>query len=156
MKDRFTISEITKSLLIPRERFKEWLLRGYIKGSIKEPQGSSRTLHYYSLSDAVIISVFKKMLDIGVSRNVAKLCIWSWFENPGFVMADDAKYMAFIKWPAGSKQRSPGRIVSRQDANESFNSLFVDVFDGDPFESIHLIDLEAIRTNVVKRLSLIA
>lgn len=162
MKDRFSIGEVIKALNIPRERFKEWVLRGYVKASIQEPQGS-RKLSFYSISDILIIAIFKKLIESGISRNVAKLSSWTLYSNKSHLSAG-TKFFAFFTYPIGIKGNGPiYRAISEEDSQKPFNTLFVDFSDVDgmdksnvvKFNLLTIIDFESIRGEVYERLSLI-
>lgn len=58
----FSLKEVTDGLQIPRERFKEWVLRGFVTASIQQKQGS-RTFNSYSVSDLYYIAFFKHLIE---------------------------------------------------------------------------------------------
>jgi hypothetical protein len=66
----FSTLEICRALHIPRERLREWIIRGYIKPSIKEASGSG-TKSIFSRWDVYSIALFMELIESGYSREVA-------------------------------------------------------------------------------------
>jgi len=63
MKNEFTLKEVLEATEIPRERFNEWLLRKYIKPSIKKKMGK-RTIRTYTRNDVYGIGLFLDLIKI--------------------------------------------------------------------------------------------
>lgn len=57
MKEQFTIKQAVTITQVPRERLKEWLLRGYIRPSIAAGVGAGRS-NLYSRIDLYVIALF--------------------------------------------------------------------------------------------------
>lgn len=67
----FQMIDVIKALDIPRERFKDWLMRGYIYGSIYVEKGT-RTFKNYSQLDVYRIALFKHLVqNVRIPREVA-------------------------------------------------------------------------------------
>lgn len=80
-KTEYQLKEVLNALDIPRERFREWLLRGYIKPSIQKAQGT-RIINKYSLRDVYGIALFKHLIEKGhFPRNEAAKFVTEWFEQ---------------------------------------------------------------------------
>ena len=63
MKNNFIIKDVITILAIPRERFKEWVFRGYIKPSLQKAEGTG-TKNIYSRFDLYAIKLFDLLLNI--------------------------------------------------------------------------------------------
>jgi hypothetical protein len=69
--DKFKMIDVMEALDIPRERFKDWLMRGYITASIYIEKGK-RTFKHYSRLDIYRIALFKHLVQsVRVPREVA-------------------------------------------------------------------------------------
>jgi DNA-binding transcriptional MerR regulator len=67
----YSTFDIAKKMGIPRERLREWIQRGFISPSIAQAKGVG-TRNRFSLSDLIIIELFRELLDRGFSREEAK------------------------------------------------------------------------------------
>ena len=68
--EQYEIGQVIEILKIPRERFKDWGLKGFIGASIREKQGK-RTHSMYTRQDIYKIGLFKRLQRSGLSRAVA-------------------------------------------------------------------------------------
>lgn len=69
----FTSTEVLSILELETERLRQWIKMDYIKPSIAAT--GSGTKNYFSKVDVCKIGVFKKIVDIGLNRWVAKRII---------------------------------------------------------------------------------
>ena len=63
----YTTFEICKKMGIRKERFREWIDRGYIKPSIQKASGRG-TKNLFSKNDLYTIALFNYLIDRGFSR----------------------------------------------------------------------------------------
>ena len=71
--DTFSTLQIEKGLEIPRERLREWIIRGFIKPSHPSPGQGIKT--EFSRLDVYKVALFRNLIDLGISRKVAGLYI---------------------------------------------------------------------------------
>lgn len=60
--DEYSIKDVVITLDIPRERLKEWINKGFVKGSIERLQGR-RTITNYTRLDIYSIALFKYLIE---------------------------------------------------------------------------------------------
>lgn len=70
MKTSYTTFDIEKALKIPKERLREWIIRGYVKPSVQQATGQG-TKALFSLNDVYGIALFRRLIDSGFSRESA-------------------------------------------------------------------------------------
>ena len=69
----YKLKEVLKALDIPRDRFNDWLSRGYIEATIQEKRGK-RVIKSYNTIDVYSIAFFKHLVEIlSVQRDYAKV-----------------------------------------------------------------------------------
>lgn len=66
----FTSPQVRKVFGIKKERLRQWIKRGYIQPSVR-PSSGPGTDNIFSYSDIFSISLFKKMIDLGLNRWIA-------------------------------------------------------------------------------------
>jgi hypothetical protein len=69
----FSTLQIEKGLKIPRERLREWIIRGFIKLSHPSPGQGIKT--EFSRLDVYKVALFRNLIDFGIHRKVAKVYI---------------------------------------------------------------------------------
>ncbi len=73
MKTTFDLKEILEALKIPRDRFNDWLSRGYIKPSIRTQRGN-RVIKSYTIEDIYTIVFFQHLTEtMNMQREFAKI-----------------------------------------------------------------------------------
>ena len=72
--DCYTTKYVCEQLNIKPERIAEWKKQKYIKSSVLEGRGYK---NLYSIKDFILIESFKKLVDIGIKRNLAAKIIKS-------------------------------------------------------------------------------
>lgn len=81
MEDIFQLKDVLRVLEVPRERFNEWMMKGYISSSVETKRGA-RVFREYTKSDIYSIAVFKKMIEnCSISREVASIASKAWKKN---------------------------------------------------------------------------
>lgn len=80
MKDEYTTFDIIKKLNIPRERLRQWMVRGYIEPSIRKADGV-RIKALFSREDVYKIALFKKLIELGFNRQRASRFIKSFWSD---------------------------------------------------------------------------
>lgn len=172
MHENFTclIGDVVSILAVPRERLKDWILRGYISASIQEQQGK-RTLNRFTYFDLVMIDTFRFLLSASFSRKQAKFCVDLLRMDINGLLDPTTRFVAFFKWPIGprhfpnwpNKKSQNGqitpqaqyRIIADQDVKKTFETLFINFTDVTPpfgrvvrlipFEFLHIINFRELR-----------
>jgi len=142
MKEEFTIKNIVDALGIPRERFKEWVYRGFIKPSIEQADGVG-TKNIYSRTDVYGVALLDGLIQNGFKREVAKRCVRLLLSQ---TKHERKKYLVF-------------RIVNKEGEGVPYISLeswdddsVYDFLKFDEWSYIHIVKFEEIRNKVDKTL----
>ena len=69
VKQNYSTLDIVKALEIPRERFREWLTRGYVKPQ-KPARGHGRPA-VFTIEDVWMVALFRNLIESGYKRDVA-------------------------------------------------------------------------------------
>lgn len=69
MEEIYSTLDIVKALNIPRERLRDWMIRGFIKPSL--PSTRQGTIAIFTKSDVFGVALFKKLIERGFKREVA-------------------------------------------------------------------------------------
>lgn len=72
--DEYDIKDIVKIFKVPRERLRNWISLGYLKPSVQVSNARGRSpqsRHLFSSCDMKKMLLFIRLLDIGLSRDVA-------------------------------------------------------------------------------------
>jgi hypothetical protein len=81
MPEEFTVKNIVESLEIPRERFNEWVFRGYIKATVKKADGLG-TKNIYNRVDIYGVALFKHLIEnVRLPREDASRFIDKWVKS---------------------------------------------------------------------------
>ncbi|RJQ70854.1 MAG: hypothetical protein C4519_19795 [Desulfobacteraceae bacterium] len=153
MKDRFLIGEVIRVLGIPRERLKEWQLRGFITPSIQSQQGA-RVLHSYTFFDMVVIKTFDQLITRGLNRKWASWCVMNMYDFEKELLSDDTRFMVFYNYPESATARPPFSIISKELTKKSFYELFMqDViqWEEETFDDALILNFDRIRRFVHER-----
>lgn len=166
MKQEFTIKDIVAILSIPRERFKEWVFRGYIRPSIKKAQGPGDK-NLYSRLDLYAIRLFDYLVKNGFHRREASFMVNRLFKSlkpESLDQPNNILMLAFFRRPIGNKTLkkrgtkgpyltpegklrsdkglAPGmRIITDEDLEKSFSTLFLTFDDAKLGEQYHTEEL---------------
>jgi hypothetical protein len=69
IEDLYSTLDIVKALNIPRERLRDWMVRGFIKPSL--PSTGKGTISIFTKADVFGVALFKKFIEKGFKREVA-------------------------------------------------------------------------------------
>jgi DNA-binding transcriptional MerR regulator len=69
VRDQFSTLDIVKALDIPRERLREWLVRGYVRPSVSAEGQGTRAI--FTRTDVYTVALFRRLLEIGFRREEA-------------------------------------------------------------------------------------
>jgi hypothetical protein len=165
MKEEFTIKDIIQILAIPRDKFKEWVFRNYIKPTQKaEGPGYSNK---YSRLDLYAIKIFDDLVKNGFHRRRASSIVNFFLKMTEIEQLDISNkylFLVFFERPFKSqtmKSKDPKRpyitkkgkivsdkalspdirIITDKDVKKSFETLFLTLDDTElsaKFEIGHL------------------
>lgn len=69
IEDLYSTIDISKALNMPRERLRDWMVRGFISPSL--PSTSKGTIAIFTRNDILCVVLFQKLIDMGFKREVA-------------------------------------------------------------------------------------
>jgi hypothetical protein len=69
IEDLYSTIDISKALNMPRERLRDWMVRGFISPSL--PSTSKGTIAIFTRNDVLCVALFQKLIDMGLKREVA-------------------------------------------------------------------------------------
>jgi len=69
IEDLYSTIDISKALNMPRERMRDWMVRGFIKPSL--PSTSKGTIAIFTRDDVLCVMLFLKLIDRGFKRETA-------------------------------------------------------------------------------------
>ena len=149
MKTEFSTLDIVKALEIPRERFREWLTRGYISPSIQEAKGQG-TKALFNRTDVYMVAIFRYLIEIGIKREEAAKMIGQ--DSPA--LRDDkifayTPFLIYTVWSDGVRMTIlgpnedegadwPEMVANMMKMNPEYNTL----------RHMFVINFEQIRKNV--------
>jgi hypothetical protein len=81
IEDLYSTIDISKALNIPRERLRDWMVRGFIKPSL--PSTSKGTIAIFIRTDVVCVALFMKLITKGFKREAAAEYVDFLTEKPG-------------------------------------------------------------------------
>lgn len=73
MDKTFSTIDITKILLIPRERLRSWMKEGYIRPSVQAHGRGTKA--EFTIRDVYVVAIFESLLKRGIKRVVASMLI---------------------------------------------------------------------------------
>lgn len=76
--------DVARKLGIPRERFREWLVRGFIRPSIQQASGSG-TRNLFSRWDMYLIALFQHLIERGLGREEASAYVNALSDRPAVI-----------------------------------------------------------------------
>jgi len=119
MRDEFSTLDIVKKLPIPRERLREWMVRGFVKPSYPSVKQGSRAT--FTRSDVYGVALFKYLIERGYRRKYASSFVSEFVELGGFEKIEHIlfrrsrkgeiraiKILAGTKWLIDPKTGYPG------------------------------------------------
>jgi len=69
LKPEYSTFDVAKGLKIERGRFREWVVNGYIKPSVKAAGAGTRAV--FTLNDVYMTALFRHLLEYGFNRSTA-------------------------------------------------------------------------------------
>ena len=150
IEDLYSTIDISKALNIPRERLRDWMVRGFIKPSL--PSTSKGTIAIFIRNDVVCVALFMKLITKGFKREVAAEYVDLLIEKPGltnsinFIMLksvvrnSDLKVESFISY-------GPGPLKLHIDKDRNVNTSIADrIIEADEWDDIQIINV----VNIIK------
>jgi len=71
MRDDFSTFDINKALEIPRERLRDWMVRGFVEPSVQAEGAGTRAV--FDRIDVYLVALFEDLLEGGLSRSMAAI-----------------------------------------------------------------------------------
>jgi hypothetical protein len=152
IEDLYSTIDISKALNIPRERLRDWMVRGFIKPSL--PSTSKGTIAIFVRNDVVCVALFMKLITKGFKREVAAEYVDLLIEKPGltnsinFIMLksvvrnSDLKVESFISY-------GPGPLKLHIDKDRNVNTSIADrIIETDEWDDIQIINVVNIHKEV--------
>jgi len=152
IEDLYSTIDISKALNIPRERLRDWMVRGFIKPSL--PSTSKGTIAIFIRTDVVCVALFMKLITKGFKRDAAAEYVDLLIEKPGltnsinFIMLksvvrnSDLEVESFISYGT-----NPLKLHIDKDRN--VNTSFADrIIEADEWDDIQIINVVNIHREV--------
>ena len=140
MEQTYTTMEIEQLYGIPRARSKEWISRKYISPSYQTASGRG-TRHLFTRNDLYVIVLYQKILELGISREMAGSFVqWFFFEYGDYtsMIEKDLRYLVITKVaPSGEEPEIHPQLLKEIPKDIPIT-----------FEYILAINLENIKENV--------
>lgn len=106
MRNEFSSTDICQALNIPAGRFREWIVKNFVKPSIKEASGPGRPA-VFSRLDVYGISIFHKLLKFGVNREqasrIAKSFLWEGYSKHILSIKGDTRLIGSVSYYESEK-----------------------------------------------------
>ena len=152
IEDLYSTIDISKALNIPRERLRDWMVRGFIKPSL--PSTSKGTIAIFIRTDVICVALFMKLITKGFKREVAAEYVDLLIDKPGltysinFIMLksvvrnSDIEVESFISY-------GPGPLNLNIDKDRNVNTSFTDqIIEADEWDDIQIINVVNIHKEV--------
>ena len=118
MKEDFTTPEVLKLTDVKKERLQVWVERKFIEPTIKKGSGPG-SRRKWSLIDVYAIKLFKELLDLGLNRNFAGVCVKGLRERSVSILETPTTSSMdrwwLLVWKIGSRY-SANFVRGREDA----------------------------------------
>ena len=148
----YSTIDISKALNIPRERLRDWMVRGFIKPSL--PSTSKGTIAIFIRTDVICVALFMKLITKGFKREAAAEYVDFLIEYPdltnsiNFIMLksvvrnNDLDVVPFISY-------GPGQLNLHIDKDRNVNTSFTDrIIEADEWDDIQIINVVNIHKEV--------
>ena len=158
IEDLYSTIDISKALNIPRERLRDWMVRGFIKPSL--PSTSKGTIAIFIRTDVICVALFMKLVTKGFKREAAAEYVDFLTEYPdltnsiNFIMLksvvrnNDLDVVPFISY-------GPGQLNLHIDKDRNVNTNFTDqIIEADEWDDIQIINVVNIHEEVDAALAL--
>jgi hypothetical protein len=152
IEDLYSTIDISKALNIPRERLRDWMVRGFIKPSL--PSTSKGTIAIFIRTDVVCVTLFMKLITKGFKREAAAEYVDLLIEYPdltnsiNFIMLksvvknNDLDVVPFFSY-------GPGPLNLDIDKDRNVNTSFTDrIIEADEWDDIQIINVVNIHKEV--------
>jgi len=73
MKEEFSTFDVCEALNIPRERLRDWMVRGFVVPSVQADGAGTRAL--FDRIDVYLVSLFENLIEGGFPRKTASLFV---------------------------------------------------------------------------------
>ena len=160
IEDLYSTIDISKALNIPRERLRDWMVRGFIKPSL--PSTSKGTIAIFIRTDVICVALFMKLITKGFKREAAAEYVDFLTEYPdltnsiNFIMLksvvrnNDLDVVPFISY-------GPGQLNLHIDKDRNVNTSFTDqIIEADEWDDIQIINVVNIHKEVDAALAKLA
>ena len=153
------IGPTIKILNIPRERFNEWRMRGFIFASKHQYQGARR-VDIFVFEDLITIYLFNHLIERGLNRSEAKTISSTMTNNKKAIVDPNIHFFVYNRWQTHSnierKEIPPAfRFLNKKDFNKTFNTIFMKFDDVEGSEhynhdEINLLDSIVINIGLIR------
>ena len=146
MREDFSTFDINKTLEIPRERLRDWMVRGFVEPSIQAEGAGTRAV--FDRVDVYLVALFQELLEGGLSRSMAAIFIKQLRRNKQLraTLADTdyiiCKKIGAQKWEVAL---SKGKIAEK-NIDESIK-------DDSGWKQVIIYNFTSLRKRVDERLS---
>jgi len=120
----FTSFEVCKRLDIKKERFLEWVDRGYIKPHVRAKGRGTKNL--FRLSDIYLISLFRHLLECGFSRKCAAK------RTAGLMLKhQDLNDISFLAFPVSKETTCLKNVIIIKEDQSSLEEIsrYLNIFN---------------------------
>lgn len=131
IEDLYSTLDIVKALDIPRERLRDWMIRGFIKPSL--PSTGKGTIAVFTKADVFGVALFGKLLEKGFKREMAA-------EYIEMVVGQNLyRNLNFISFK--SVIRDEKRVID-VDYQIGKSPLKIEIDDTEEWEDIHILNVK--------------
>jgi hypothetical protein len=151
IEDLYSTIDISKALKIPRERLRDWMVRGFIKPSL--PSTSKGTIAIFIRTDVVCVALFMKLITKGFKRDAAAEYVDFLIENPGLTNS-----ITFIMLKSVVRNGNmevtpffsygPAALNLNIDEDRNLSTSFTDRIEADEWDDIQIINVVNIHKEV--------
>jgi len=153
IEDLYSTIDISKALNIPRERLRDWMVRGFIKPSL--PSTSKGTIAIFIRTDVVCVALFMKLITKGFKRDAAAEYVDLLIESPvlinsinfiilkSMVRNNDLEVVPFFSHGPVSLN-----LNIDKDRNVNLNTGFTHRIEADEWDDIQIINVVNIQKEV--------
>jgi hypothetical protein len=148
IEDLYSTIDISKALNIPRERLRDWMVRGFIKPSL--PSTSKGTIAIFIRTDVVCVALFMKLITKGFKRDAAAEYVELLIEKPGLtnsinfiilksvVRNSDLEVASFFSYGTNPLNL---HIDKDRNVNTSFTDRIIEADEWDDIQIINVVNI---------------
>ncbi|MCX5804183.1 MAG: hypothetical protein NTU69_11750 [Proteobacteria bacterium] len=164
----FTTYDIQKALNLPRERFRDWINRGFVAPSVAAEGSGTKAI--FTIQDVYGVALFRDLIEHGYSRDVASDYVKAFMkqlkkekDNPDYEKTAYILYRVFVREgkevdealllrPGAWKIDLESGNIDWALTNPKFKKIF-DSIDPPPIKNkdwhvLHVVNFEALRKEV--------